>query len=139
LKIYFATTVLGDRSAVETGRRVLAALQALGHEVLTEHLFEDGAFESDNRLTPEQIYDRDVAWLTSADVVIVEATGSSFGIGFETGYALGTLDIPVYLLYDGERADRVSRMATGLRHPRAQVVPYESAEAAVSFVQKTFR
>lgn len=118
---------------------MLAALQALGHEVLTEHLFEDGAFESDNRLTPEQIYDRDVAWLTSADVVIVEATGSSFGIGFETGYALGTLDIPVYLLYDGERADRVSRMATGLRHPRAQVVPYESAEAAVSFVQKTFR
>ena len=38
LKIYFATTVLGDRSRVAGARRLVAELKRLGHEVLTEHL-----------------------------------------------------------------------------------------------------
>ena len=138
MKIYFATTVLGDRSAVVNGRRLLAALQELGHEVLTEHLFEDGAFESDSRLTPEEIYRRDVDWLTSADVVIVEASGSSFGIGFETGYALGALDVPVRVFSDEARFDRISRMALGLRHPRAEVIGYSDVETAVAYLRDAF-
>jgi hypothetical protein len=77
-------------------------------------------------------------WLTAADSVIVEASGSSFGIGFETGFALGALEVPVYLLYDTARSDSISRMALGLRHERAQVVPYASLDAALSFLRKTF-
>ncbi|NKB89482.1 MAG: hypothetical protein GKS06_14795 [Acidobacteria bacterium] len=138
MKIYFATTVLGDRSAVRTGRRVLATLQELGHDVLTEHLFEEGAFESDSRLTPEQIFQRDMDWLTSAEAVIVEASGSSFGIGFETGYALGALETPVCVLYDAVRADSISRMALGLRHPRAEVLGYADADDAVRLVRERF-
>jgi nucleoside 2-deoxyribosyltransferase len=132
LKIYFATTVLGDRSGVAGARLLLTGLQERGHEVLTEHLFEDDAFESDSRLTPREIYERDVDWLCSADVVIVEASGSSFGIGFETGFALGALDVPVYLLYDRGREDSISRMAIGLRHDRATLIPYDSHTDALA-------
>ena len=66
------------RSAVAGARLLLSGLQQQGHEVLTEHLFEDDAFESDSRLSPREIYERDVDWLRSADVVVVEASGSSF-------------------------------------------------------------
>ena len=138
MKIYFATTVLGDRSRVAAARELVALLHELGHEVLTEHLFEDDAFESDSRLSAEEIFDRDVAWLCSADAVIVEASGSSFGIGFETGFALGALDVPLYLLYDTRREDQISRMAVGLRHDRARVVPYGNSGEALAFVRSTF-
>lgn len=138
MKIYFATTVLGDRSRVADARRLVVALQEMGHEVLTEHLFVDNAFENDSQLEPEAIFDRDVAWLRSADAVIVEASGSSFGIGFETGFTLGALDVPLYLLYDAARFDQISRMAVGLRHERARVVPYENFEQALDFIRSTF-
>lgn len=138
MKIYFATTVLGDRSRVADARRLVVVLQEMGHEVLTEHLFEDDAFATDSQLTPEAIFDRDVAWLRSADAVIVEASGSSFGIGFETGFTLGALDTPLYLLYDTVRVDQISRMAIGLRHERARVVPYDNFEQALDFIRSTF-
>ncbi|MFW6198324.1 MAG: nucleoside 2-deoxyribosyltransferase, partial [Acidobacteriota bacterium] len=67
MKIYFATTVLGDRSGVEIGRALLGELQRRGHEVLTEHLFEEDAFESDGRLGAREIFERDLAWLRQAD------------------------------------------------------------------------
>jgi len=138
MRIYFATTVLGDRSRVTNGRRLAAELEALGHEVLTAHLFEEGAFEADSVLTAQQIFDRDLAWLHAAEVVLVEASGSSFGIGFETGYTLGALDTPLYLLYHAEAADRISRMALGLRHERATLVPYGDIDEALAFVRQTF-
>jgi len=47
--------------------------------------------------------------------------------------------VPVYLLYDAARADRISRMALGLRHPRAQVIPYGPADAAVGSYGQTSR
>lgn len=138
MKIYFATTVLGDRSRVAAARTLLAELEARGHEVLTRHLFEDDAFAADSRLSAREIFDRDVAWLQAADAVLVEASGSSFGIGFETGYTLGALQVPLYLLYHADRADSISRMATGLRHERATVVPYGDLGDALAFLRKTF-
>lgn len=138
MKIYFATTVLGDRSRVALGRRLADELRSLGHAVLTEHLFEDGAFEADGRLSAAQIYERDLAWLHAADAVLVEASGSSFGIGFETGYTLGALATPLYLLYHTEGAGRISRMALGLQHERATLVPYATLDEALGFVRATF-
>jgi hypothetical protein len=101
-------------------------------------LFEDGAFEADSQLSAAEIYERDLAWLHAAEAVLVEASGSSFGIGFETGYTLGALSTPLYLLYHTEGADRISRMALGLRHERARLVPYGDIDEALAFVRATF-
>lgn len=138
MKIYFATTVLGDRSRVADGRRLVAELEHLGHDVLTAHLFADDAFAADSRLTPSQVFERDLEWLHAADVVLVEASGSSFGIGFETGYTLGALETPLYLLYHEHAADRISRMALGLRHERATLVPYREIDEVLELVRSTF-
>lgn len=135
MKIYFATTVLGDRSRVAGARRLLDDLSARGHEVLTAHLFEDGAFEADGALSAREIFDRDVAWLRAADVVLVEASGSSFGIGFETGYTLGALTTPLYLLYDVTVEDRISRIALGLHHERARLVPYRDLDEVIELLR----
>ena len=63
MKIYFGFTVAGERSGLEAARRIVHLLEKLGHEVLTRHLVEDDAWEADRRISPRDVYQRDMAWL----------------------------------------------------------------------------
>ena len=81
MKIYFGFTVAGDRSALETARRLVQLLEGLGHEVLTRHLVNDDAWERDRLISPQDVYRRDMAWLQQCEVLIAEVSGSSFGLG----------------------------------------------------------
>ena len=89
MKIYFGFTVAGDRSSIEIARRVVELLEDTGHEVLTRHLVSDNAWQLDRLISPQQVYERDMRWLKQCDVLVAEVSGSSFGLGFETGYLLG--------------------------------------------------
>ena len=67
----------------------------------------------------------------TADVLIAEASGSSYGVGFEVGYVLGRVAETgqrVLLLYDAQRRDRVSRLIAGNTHPACTTYPYRDAE-----------
>lgn len=130
MKIYFGFTMAGDRSAVETARRMVAVLEEMGHRVLTRHLVEDGAREADLRLGAGAVYERDMAWLAECDAFVAEVSGSSFGLGFEAGFLLGGTNKPVMLLYRREAAPRISLLITGNRHPGCTVLAYaDRAEA----------
>ena len=99
MKIYFGFTVAGDRSAIDTARRVVELLEESGHEVLTRHLVDANAWETDRLISPQDVYRRDMAWLEQCDLFIAEVSGSSFGLGFETGYLPGATNKKVILLY----------------------------------------
>lgn len=130
MKIYFGFTVAGDRSSLAGARRMVALMEELGHEVLTRHLVLDDAGESDRRIGPREVYERDLAWLCQCDLFIGEVSGSSFGIGYEAGYLLGATEKPVLLLYRSEVEKRISLMITGNTHPRCTLVPYGTMEEA---------
>jgi nucleoside 2-deoxyribosyltransferase len=102
MKIYFGFTVAGDRSAIVTARKIVGLLLEMGHEVLTRHLVEDNAWEQDRALTPKEVYLRDITWLDHCDAFLAEVSGSSFGVGFETGYLLGATSKKVALFYRRE-------------------------------------
>src|SRR5260370_42511018 len=89
MKIYFGFTVAGDRSAIDTARKVVQLLEDLGHQVLTRHLVDDNAWEADRRISAQDVYRRDMAWLEQGELFIDEGPGSFFGFGFETRYLLG--------------------------------------------------
>ena len=130
MKIYLACTVRGDRGAVEGLRKLAAALEAAGHELLTKHLLDDNVEGAESRLTERQVYDRDVAWLDACDVLVADASGSSFGVGFEVGYILGRSDRSgqrVLLLYRADRQPFISRLISGNSHPRCTTIPYTDA------------
>ena len=90
MKIYLGFTVAGNRFAVGAARGIHKALRSLGHEVLTSHLLDDNAWEADRRKPPQEIFARDMDWLAACDIFVAEVSGSSFGLGFETGYILGS-------------------------------------------------
>jgi hypothetical protein len=124
MKIYFGFTVAGDRSAIDTARRVVELLEEYGHEVLTRHLVDADAWKADRLIGPQDVFRRDMAWLQQCDLFIAEVSGSSFGLGFETGYLLGATSKKVILLYRREMEHKVSLLITGNTHPNCTLVPY---------------
>jgi len=134
MKIYFGFTVAGDRSSIDTARKVVHQLEEMGHEVLTRHLVSDNAWEADRSVSPQDVYQRDMAWLGQCELFIAEVSGSSFGLGFETGYVLGATSKKVVLLYRHDVEQRISLLITGNAHPNCTLVPYTNVEEAIRFV-----
>ena len=128
MKIYFGFTVAGDRSGIDTARKVVHQLEEMGHEVLTRHLVSDNAWEADRSVSPQDVYRRDMAWLGQCDLFIAEVSGSSFGLGFETGYLLGATSKKVVLLYRRDVEQRTSLLITGNAHSNCTLVPYTNVE-----------
>jgi nucleoside 2-deoxyribosyltransferase len=127
MKVYFGFTVAGDRSSLEAARLMVKWLEDLGHEVLTRHLVGAEARAADRLLGAEAVYRRDMAWLQKCDLFIAEVSGSSFGVGFEAGYLLGSTFKKAILFYDRALAERMSLLITGNTHPNCTVIAYSSA------------
>lgn len=136
MQIYLACTVRGDRGAIAGLRSLVASLEDAGHTILTKHLLEDNVETAESALTEREVYERDIEWLKACDILIADASGSSFGVGFEVGYVLGRSDRTdqrVVLLYLADRRDQISRLIAGNAHPRCRVVAYETgAELATT-------
>jgi len=135
MKIYFAFTVAGDRSSAEAARSMVQCLEGLGHEVLTRHLVNEDARALDRLLGAPAVYERDMAWLRRCDLFIAEASGSSFGVGFEAGYLLGAASAKVIIFYNIDSRDKISFLITGNRDPNCTVVPYSSLAEAEAFIK----
>ena|SRR5215472_12995060 len=139
MKIYFGFTVAGNRSAIDTARHVVQLLEQAGHEVLTRHLVDDNAWEADRQITPKEIYQRDMNWLRECDLFIAEVSGSSFGIGFETGYLLGSSEKRALLFYRREVEKSISLLITGNNHPNCTLVPYSDSGEVENYIAKALK
>src|SRR5258707_7278994 len=140
MTIYLACTVRGDRGGVLAGRAICERLQRHGHEVLTTHLLADDVESAEARITEHQVFRRDLEWLTSCDVLVAEASGSSYGVGFEVGYVLGRASVSgqrVVLLYDTARRDKVSRLITGNHDSACTTFGYGSIDELSAFIDQT--
>jgi nucleoside 2-deoxyribosyltransferase len=139
MRIYLACTVRGDRGTVATARQIHDCLVGLGHEVLTAHLLDDNVDSAEDRLGDRDVFMRDLAWLESADAVVAETSGSSYGVGFEVGYTMGRaaqFGQRVLVLFDAARRGRVSRLISGMDDPRAQVLAYEGPAEIADFLER---
>jgi 2'-deoxynucleoside 5'-phosphate N-hydrolase len=141
MRIYLACTVRGDRGGVAAGRAIGERLQALGHEVLTMHLLADGVDEAESALPEADVFRRDLSWLEGCDVLVAEASGSSYGVGFEVGYVLSRAERTgqrVIVLCNAARRHVVSRVITGNRDPNCTTVIYASVEELIAFIDRRF-
>jgi nucleoside 2-deoxyribosyltransferase len=136
MKIYFGFTVAGDRSSIAVAAEIVELLIAMGHEVLTSHLVRNDAREADRMIGPQQVYQRDMKWLDECDLFMAEVSGSSFGLGFETGYTLGATEKSVVLFYRRDIESKLSLLITGITHPDCTLVPYSNFEEASAWIAK---
>jgi nucleoside 2-deoxyribosyltransferase len=136
MRIYFGFTVAGDRSSVDVASKIVEILEKMGHEVLTSHLLRDDAWEADRRITAQEVFRRDMRWLEECDLFIAEVSGSSFGLGFETGYLLGATTKKVVLFYRRDLESRLSLLITGLSHANCRLVPYSVSDEVEILIRK---
>lgn len=132
MNIYFACSITGGREYEHIYRELTAALLKDGHEVPTAHLAESSAIVSEGRISPREVYDRDVGWIQTADTLIAEVSVPSHGVGYEVGFALKE-GKPVLCLY--QKGRKLSKMISGNPDPKLSVKIYEDVDDAVAMVR----
>jgi hypothetical protein len=141
VRVYLACTVRGDRGGVLAGRVIAERLEALGHEVLTSHLLDDEVERAEAALTEREVFERDIRWLSECEVVVAEASGSSYGVGFEVGYVLGRAretGQKVVLVYDQARSGAISRLIVGNHDSACTTFGYQSLTELSAFIDQRF-
>lgn len=142
MNVYLACTVRGDRCGLGIARDLCDCLERSGHRVLTTHLLEDDVEAAESSLGEREVFARDIGWLDSCDLLVAEASGSSYGVGFEVGYVLGRsahTGQRVLLLYNAARAAVVSRLLVGNSHPNCTTYSYRDAGDLRAFVEHYLR
>jgi len=137
MKIYFAGSISGGREKAAAYVRLIEHAAAFG-KVLTEHVGSLGDIDSEEAdLTDDTIYDRDMEWLASSDVVIAEVTVPSLGVGYELG-AAESLGKKVLCLFDRSDGGRLSAMIAGNRSfDTREYETLEEAEAHITVFLKS--
>ena len=137
MKIYLACTVRGDRAGVTAARTIAARLEHHGHHVLTSHLLRDDVDDLEANVTEQAVFERDVRWLDACDALVAEASGSSYGVGFEVGYVMAraaTTGQRVFLLYNAAKRSEVSRLVAGNNDRHCTTYAYDSLAALERFI-----
>ena len=142
MRLYLACTIRGNRDALAVVRALCDRLEHHGHDVLTRRFLADDVDSTEGQLTEQEVFLRDIAWLDACDALVAEASGSSYGVGFEVGYVLGRAERTgqrVYLLFDEARRPQISRMIAGASHEACVAVGYRTTGDVVRFVDEHFR
>jgi nucleoside 2-deoxyribosyltransferase len=132
MNIYFACAITGGRAYEAVYQSITRALLEAGVEVPTAHLAETGVVDEERIIQPRAVYERDVAWMRSADALIAEVSVPSHGVGYEIGFALN-LGKPVLCLHEQGRA--ISKMITGNPHPNLTVRSYQNSVQATELAR----
>jgi len=133
MNIYFACSITGGRDFESVYQALTEALLADGHQIPTAHLADSTVVEVETRVSPREVYDRDVRWIAAADVLIAEVSVPSHGVGYEIGYALGA-GKPVLCL--SQQGRKVSKMITGNPHPGLVTRIYRDASEAIRLARE---
>jgi hypothetical protein len=121
MQIYFCGSILGGRGDQAVYRHIVTRLQSEGHVVATHHVAQPDVLEQEHTLSPRAVFERDIAWLRQADMMIAEVSTPSLGVGYEIACGLRR-DIPVLCLC--RQGLQISKMITGNTAPNLQVRIY---------------
>ena len=132
MNIYFACSITGGRELETTYQQIVGALLADDHEIPTSLLAQSEALENEDKLTSQNVYQRDVDWIKKCDALIAEVSVPSHGVGYEIGLAL-QIGKPVLCLH--QKGLKVSKMITGNSDPALTIRDYSNVEEAISQMQ----
>jgi hypothetical protein len=132
MKIYFAGSIRGGRKNEAIYAQIIDFLGQLG-EVLTCHIGDKEVIASERQFTEQEIHDRDIKWLTEADVIIAEVSTPSLGVGYEIGRAIEA-GKPILCLYNSHADFELSALISGCRG--LVVIHYEHLSDTFPVIRK---
>ena len=111
MKIYFAGSIRGGRNEEEIYFKIINYLANFG-EVVTEHVGHKNIEKDEIKKSDQYIFERDVSWLKTSDIMVADVTVPSLGVGYEIGFS-ETLGIPILCLYNPKNKKSLSAMISG--------------------------
>src|SRR3989338_5711329 len=111
MKIYFAGSIRGGRDDQDKYFQIIDHLKKYG-TVLSEHIGLKTLGSSGENLPAEEIFNRDVAWVKEADVIVAEVSTPSLGVGYELRLS-EYLNKKIICLFEEKEGKRVSAMVSG--------------------------
>jgi len=133
MKTYFAGSIRGGRQDAALYSQIVELLKKHGR-VLTEHVGDLELTEDD--LSDQAIYDRDMAWLNEADVLVAEVTVPSHGVGYEIARA-EMIGKPILCLYRPATGRCLSALIAG--NPTIRCERYERPSQLKAILRTFFR
>jgi hypothetical protein len=134
-RIYFAGAIRGGRGNAAVYAEIVTMLHPYG-EVLTEHI-GDGTLTAagETMLTDREIYERDLRWLRSADVLVAEVTTPSLGVGYEIA-KMTEWKKPVLCLFRPAEGRNLSALIVG--EPAIEICQYQTTAQLASAFERFF-
>ncbi len=123
MNVYFACSITGGREAETAYQIIVDTLQADGHHVPTAHLSLPDVIALEAVVDPQDVYTRDIDWITACHAMIAEVSTPSHGVGYEISYALN-IGKPVLCCY--QLGKQVSKMIIGNTHPTLLLKTYQN-------------
>ncbi len=138
-RVYCAGPIRGNREFRRNYQFIIETVHSLGASALSEiagpQTLDLNDTQQLEKMSDEDIYNRDIKWLESADCVIAELSGPSIGAGFEVSYALFVKKIPVLVLFD-PRGTRLSAMIAGCRDDNLIIKEYTDNTEIIEYVEE---
>ncbi len=113
MKVYLGASVTVDRSHLPLYQKLAEEIEELGHEVVSQDVI-DPATKPPTDVSAEELFEREVARLKKADVMVAEVTVPSWGTAFLMEQALEQHK-PVLALFYRDNHYPLSMMVEG--HP----------------------
>ena len=133
MNIYFACSITGGREVEHVYQELMAALLAGGHKIPTAHLADSTVTDLEARVSAREVFERDVAWIRAAEVLIAEVSIPSHGVGYEVGLALAEGKKVLCLSLEGRK---ISKMITGNSHPGLRARTYQDSAEAIRLARE---
>jgi nucleoside 2-deoxyribosyltransferase len=122
--IYFAGAISGGRADVGHYREIVRALEGDGYRVLAGAVAAEHVGAGGETLQACDIFERDVGWLSQADVLVAEVSVPSTGVGYEIATMRYRYQKPVIALYRPAYTSRCTAMVSGDRG--IELIEYDS-------------
>ena len=133
MDIYFAGAIRGGREKVNDYQKIINKLEEIGN-VLTTHIAnKEIGDKGEKDMTPKKIFDRDVIWLKSSELIVAEVSVPSLGIGYELGLA-ESLGKKIICLYDVNSNKTLSAMIEGNKN--FEIVKYNNIEEVLEYLDR---
>ncbi len=134
MKIYFGGSIRGGRRDRQTYSELIGHLEKYG-EVLNKHVGDESITAKGESLSDREIYNRDLNWISDSNVLVMEVSSPSHGVGFEIGEGKSQRK-PTLCLYRPQKGKRLSAMISGC--PIITVKKYRNLEEAKSIINEFF-
>lgn len=113
LNVYFAFAIRGEQGGADEKELIVRTIQDLGHRVLSEKFLGQDVNQNElGEMSPPEICERDLDWLTTADALVADVSRLSHGVGFEIGWA-ASKGKPITVLCREDRYEGLSNMIKG--------------------------